>query len=118
MIASIAIILGFQLGGEIISRAWDLSLPGPVIGMVALVLACQWVPGLAERLRPVTSVLLANLSLLFVPAGVGVIGYVAVFRESGLALAVAIIASTALAIAAGALVFQAVARLTGSEDDD
>ena len=118
MIAAIAIILSFQLGGEILSRALNLSLPGPVLAMIVLVGACQMAPGLADRLRPVTSVLLANLSLLFVPAGVGVVGYVAVFREHGPGLALAIIVSTALAIAAGALAFELVARLTGSHDND
>ncbi|MFD1880135.1 CidA/LrgA family protein [Paracoccus pacificus] len=118
MIPAITIILCFQLGGEIASRALGLTLPGPVIGLVALVLACLAWPRLADMLRPATSVLLANLSLLFVPAGVGVVAHLDLIRSHGIGLAVAILGSTALAIAAGALVFVAVARLTGAEQDE
>ena len=116
MIAALALILGFQLVGEILSRLLDLPLPGPVVGLCLVVTACLCVPKLADLLRPVTQTLLAHLSLFFVPAGVGVVAHWSVIREYGLGLALAIIGSTILAIALGALAFSLVARWTGSED--
>lgn len=116
MIAALAIILGFQLVGEVASRGLGLPLPGPVVGLCLLVLCCLIRPALADRLRPVTQGLLAHLSLFFVPAGVGVVAHMDLIRQHGLGLAIAIAGSTVLAIAAGALVFVAVARLTGSVD--
>ena len=116
MIAALATILCFQLAGEILSRAAGLPVPGPVVGMVALVAACLARPALTERIRPVAQGLLANLSLFFVPAGVGVVAHVALIREQGAALALAIAVSTVLAIAVGALVFQWVARAAGAVD--
>lgn len=116
MIRVLALILTFQLGGEIASRALALPLPGPVVGLVVLVLACLLRPGLAEAIRPTAQGLLAHLSLLFVPAGVGVVAHWDVLQSHGLGLAVALMGSTALAIAAGALAFTAVARLTGTEE--
>ncbi|WP_304616823.1 CidA/LrgA family protein [Paracoccus sp. (in: a-proteobacteria)] len=116
MIRVLALILTFQLGGEIASRALALPLPGPVVGLVALVLACLLRPGLAEAIRPTAQGLLAHLSLFFVPAGVGVVAHWDVLQSHGLGLAVALMGSTALAIAAGALAFTAVARLTGTEE--
>lgn len=116
MIRVLALILTFQLGGEIASRALALPLPGPVVGLVALVLACLARPGLAEAIRPTAQGLLSHLSLFFVPAGVGVVAHWDVLQSHGLGLAVALMGSTALAIAAGALAFTAVARLTGTEE--
>lgn len=116
MIAALAMILGFQLVGEIASRALDLPLPGPVVGLCLLVAACLIRPSLADRLRAVTTGLLQHLSLFFVPAGVGIVAHLALIREHGIGLAVAIAGSTLLAIAAGALAFSAVARLTGTTD--
>lgn len=116
MIIALSLILAFQLVGEVLSRALDLPLPGPVVGLCLLVAACVLRPALADRLRPTAQGLLANLSLFFVPAGVGVVAHLPTLRDHGIGLAVAIMASTLLAIAAGALAFQAVARWTGSVD--
>lgn len=118
MIMSLAMILGFQLVGEVASRALDLPLPGPVVGLCLLVASCILRPALADRLRPVTMGMLQHLSLFFVPAGVGVIAHMALIREQGAALLLAILASTVLAIAVGAVVFERVARWTGSEDPE
>ncbi len=118
MVPALVIILGFQLTGEVVSRGLALTVPGPVLGMVALVLACALRPRLADLLRPVTQVLLSHLSLLFVPAGVGVIAHLDKLREYGLGVAVAIAVSTLLAIAAGAWAFVLVARWTGRTEDD
>ncbi|SDW46993.1 CidA/LrgA family protein [Paracoccus sanguinis] len=117
MVPALAIVLGFQLVGEVISRGLGLPLPGPVVGLVGLVVAFRLVPGLAERLRAVITGLLGHLSLFFVPAGVGVIAHLPILREQGLALGAAIVGSTLLALAAGAWAFVLVARLTGETDD-
>jgi putative effector of murein hydrolase LrgA (UPF0299 family) len=113
MIPPLLILLGFQLAGEVISRRLGLPFPGPVLGMAGLLLALRLVPGLEARMKPLASGLLANLSLLFVPAGVGVIGHLDELAANGLPLALALVGSTALAIAVGALVFRAVARAMG-----
>lgn len=117
MLHALTLILATQLGGEVVARSFSLPVPGPVLGMVALTIAFAALPKLREAVRPVAQGILGHLSLLFVPAGVGVIGNLQALQGMGLGLAVAIVGSTALAIAAGALTFAAVARLTGARDD-
>ncbi|AGT10333.1 CidA/LrgA family protein [Paracoccus aminophilus] len=117
MIPALALILCFQLLGETISRGLGLTLPGPVIGLVLLVVAGVLRPRLIEFLRPAASGLLANLSLFFVPAGVGIVAHLGQFRDHAFALGVALVVSTVLAIAAGALVFTWVAKLTGQSEE-
>lgn len=116
MISTLAIILSFQLIGEVISRALTLPLPGPVVGLILLVLTCILRPSIAAHIRGTTLGLLQHLSLFFVPAGVGIVAHRDLLREDGVALMLALMGSTVLAIAVGAWIFAAVARWTGSTD--
>lgn len=116
MIHALAIILAFQLAGEATSRALALPLPGPVLGMVLLFLALVASARLKALLRPTAEGILAHLSLLFVPAGVGVVGHLDRLGADGIGLAAALIGSTLAAIVVGALAFVAVARLMGQKD--
>lgn len=111
MIVHLATLLGFQLLGEVTSRSLGLPLPGPVIGMAALFVICLIWPKLAQTIAPTTTAMLAHLSLLFVPAGVGVVGHLDRLGSNGPALGVAIIGSTVIAIAAGALTFAGLQKL-------
>ncbi len=116
MIHALLAILAAQLAGETLSRTLALPIPGPVLGMILMVLALRYVPRFAELIRPVATGILGHLSLLFVPAGVGVVGHVGALGGQGPAILVALVVSTALSITAGALVFAAVARATGNTD--
>ncbi|HAV09530.1 MAG TPA: CidA/LrgA family protein [Rhodobacteraceae bacterium] len=113
MIPALVIILGCQLAGEVISRGLALPLPGPVLGMVFLVLGLGLWPALRDAVRPTAMGLLSHLSLLFVPAGVGVVAHLDLLTAQGPALALALIVSTLAAIAVGALTFKALARWMG-----
>lgn len=117
MIRALALILACQLAGEIASRGLGLPVPGPVLGLALLWGLMSASVTLADLVRPVGEGILRHLSLLFVPAGVGVVGHLDRLGPQALALGVAILVSTALAIAAGAGAFVLVARLTGAHDD-
>ncbi|MDD9708909.1 CidA/LrgA family protein [Seohaeicola sp. SP36] len=116
MILAVAILLICQLLGETLARGLGLPVPGPVLGMALLLLGCLVLPGMAARVMPTAQGLLSHLSLLFVPAGVGVISHLDVLGGSGPALLLVLVISTALALIAGVLTFVAVARLTGNAD--
>lgn len=116
MIRALAVILSFQLLGEAASRVLNLPLPGPVLAMIILFLALLASPALKALIRPVAQGILANLSLLFVPAGVGVVGHLDRLGADGIGLAAALIGSAVAAIAVGALSFVLVAHLIGQKD--
>ncbi|WP_071675464.1 CidA/LrgA family protein [Nioella nitratireducens] len=117
MIFHITVLLVFQLVGEVISRALFPVLPGPVLGMVLLLAAMALIPRLATAIKETATGLLGHLSLLFVPAGVGVIGHMDLLVAHGVAIFAALVLSTVLAIAVGALVFTGVAKAMGLADD-
>lgn len=116
MIHAITIILICQLAGETTARALGLPVPGPVLGMGLLLAGLAVSPRLQALVVPTGEAILRHLTLLFVPAGVGIVGHLDRLGAEFLPLMLALVVSTALAIAVGALVFVAVARAIGSED--
>ncbi|MCA0940341.1 CidA/LrgA family protein [Salipiger pacificus] len=118
IVSGIIVLLLFQLCGEVVSRIFALPLPGPVLAMVALVIGMALSERLLALVRPVASFLLQNLSLLFVPVGVGAVARLSDLSAHALAIGVSLIGSTLLAICVGALTFEHVARLTGNIDEE
>jgi putative effector of murein hydrolase LrgA (UPF0299 family) len=120
MLRAFAILLGCQLIGETLARALAVPMPGPVIGLVLLVMLLFAV----ERrhlvdsstvddtsLGKVSNGLLAVLGVLFVPAGVGVIQNLGVLGDYGAALAATLLVSTVLTLVVTVWVFAGVSRL-------
>ncbi|MDX1607566.1 MAG: CidA/LrgA family protein [Candidatus Competibacterales bacterium] len=113
MLESLAALLVFQLIGETLVQLGALPLPGPVLGMALLFLALAWRGAVPEPLRRVCLTLLAHLSLLFVPAGVGVILYLPRIAREWWVILVALVLSTLAAIAVTALVMAWLGRRSG-----
>ncbi len=122
MIRGFFALLVCQLVGEVLARSLALPAPGPVIGLALLTLTL-W---LWNRRKPFTDDqlqssdvgkaaggLLGALSLLFVPAGVGVVQYLGLLGEQGVALAASLVVSTVLTMLATVSVFLLVKRLMG-----
>ncbi len=110
MIAALTLLLVFQLVGEVIARAFTLPIPGPVIGMALLFIALLVRGGPNEHLRRTAGTLLQHLSLLFVPAGTGIVLYGDRLAAEWLPLVVALAGSTLLALAVTALVLHLLTR--------
>jgi holin-like protein len=73
-----------------------VPFPGPVAGMVILLLGLVAAGGPPEGLRRAGTGLLAYLPLFFVPAGVGLIAHGARLRADWLPILLAIVGSTLL----------------------
>ena len=124
MLRGVFILLAFQLAGEILARGLSLPAPGPVVGFALLVAALAiwsaWRPFDDEALASsdvgkAATGLLGVLSLLFVPAGVGVVQYLGLLREQGVALAVSLVVSALLTLLVTVGVFLLVKRVIGQK---
>lgn len=119
MIPALTLLLACQLAGELLARALHLPVPGPVIGL-ALLAAGLWIDASRRDAAPeaveqtnlghFATGLLANLGLLFVPAGVGVVQQLRVFGEHGMAIAVALFGSTVLTLLVTVAIFRLAKR--------
>ncbi len=109
----ITVLLAYQLVGEVISKGLELPLPGPAVGMGLLFVTLLIKGSLPEGLKKTSQGLLSHLSLLFVPAGVGVMMHMHLLANEWQAISVALVASTALTVLITAGVMIALTRLTG-----
>jgi len=94
------------LHGEVIVQFGGWPIPGPVIGLLLLFCALTMRGTLAEPLRDTANGILQHLSLLFVPAGVGVMVHFSRVSGEWLPILAATVVSTALAMGVSALVMQ------------
>ena len=121
MIIGLTVILLCQLLGEVVARGLGWPLPGPVLGMLFLLVflslrdsVTKKVPELGKTLDSTGKGLLAHLSLLFIPASVGVVQRLDVLADYGTGLAVALVVSTFVTLVVTVVTFVVVSRLSGS----
>lgn len=96
-------LLALQSLGELLSRGLALPFPGPVVGMVLLLVALQW-PLVREPVEACADFLLAHLSLLFVPVGVGVMTHLSLLGQYGGRMLLVLVLSTLIGLAVTVLV--------------
>jgi holin-like protein len=126
MIASLSLILLCQLIGEVIVRGLGLPMPGPVLGLLFLLLLLlardrfallATGPLSGGGVENASRVLLANLSLLFVPAGVGVVQKLDLLAEHGIAIIIVLAISVVVTLLATVATFVLASRLMTRGED-
>ena len=107
-------LLLLQSAGELLARGFSLPFPGPVIGMLLLLLALR-VPAVREPVAACASFLLSHLSLLFVPVGVGVMTHLGLVSQYGGRMLVVIVLSTWIGLTVTALTLHLVGRKSDAQ---
>lgn len=110
MLPQITLLLVCQLAGEVLVRLAGIPVPGPVVGMVLLLIILLARGGVPDALGQTAGGLLDHLSLLFVPAGAGIIVHLPLVAAEWPAIMTAVLASTALTIVVSAWIMAALAR--------
>lgn len=120
MIQGLAALLLFQSLGEAVAQLSGAPVPGPVIGLVALLAVLVWRQRRGREalasLEQAADGLLAHLSIFFIPAAVGVMLYWEPLAREGLAWLIALVASTVATIAVTAWFLRS--RLGGEAKDE
>lgn len=123
MLHSIFAIFLFQLVGEMVQKYFVLTVPGPVIGLVLLLLAMlvsdrignNPAAQLKQNLAVTAETLLGHLPLLFVPIGVGVVMHITLLEGQLAAVLGVIFIGTVLTVGFSALLME---KLQGRGDGD
>ncbi len=114
MLNAITLFVCCQFVGEVAARGLGLPLPGPVVGLLLLFAGLTLVyrrgRDLPVALRTTAQGLLGNLSLLFVPAGVGVMTQLDVLSANLVAVVVSILLSTLAGVVVTGWVMRRLAR--------
>lgn len=101
----LAWLLALQSIGELLARGLQLPFPGPVVGMILLLVALRS-PLVQAPVAACADFLLSHLSLLFVPVGVGVMTHLSLIGSYGLRILLALVISTWIGLAVTALVLR------------
>lgn len=99
MLKALTLIFTCQLVGELCAKGTGLPVPGPVLGMVILFLFFCLKRGIPPEIDAVGRGLMQNMSLLFVPAGAGVMVHFKLLGQDLLPIGFSLVAGTLITIA-------------------
>ena len=109
MLKSLTILLAFQALGELLSFSLFPSIPGPVLGLIALLAFFFIRGGVPADIESTANVFTANLGLLFVPAAVGVVVFWPVLAEFGVVILITLLVSVVVTLVGTAWVLDKLA---------
>lgn len=113
LIMGMSILLICQFLGELLARGLMLPVPGPVFGMLILLMGLMVRGKVPESLRVTGEGLLRYLTLLFVPAGVGLMVHFQLIGRDFWPILLTLVASTAITLAVTAWVLDRLNRRGG-----
>lgn len=97
MVGAAAVFIAYYLGLLIVSAA-SLPIPGPLLGLFLLLLALFCLPTLEHHVARAVTFPLKHMSLLFIPAVLGVTMYWGDIKTYALAIVIAIVVTTSLSL--------------------
>lgn len=115
-INGVTLLLIYQLIGEVTVLYLALPVPGPVIGLILLFLSLMIRGDSPSSLKQSSNTLLSHLSLLFVPAGVGMMVHLNLITEQWFPILLTLVLSTLITLAATAGTFWLSARWLSGRD--
>ena len=118
MLLAFAVLLVFQCLGEGLVFLFGWPVPGPVTGMLLLLAALLAFPRLQEVVEAGATELLRHLSLLFVPAGVGIVVAASSGAGQWLAIVASVVVSTLATMAVTALVLNLLMPRRAAVDEE
>ena len=118
MLRSIFVIFFFQLLGEFIKKFFEMRIPGPVIGLILLLVTLIFlkkfkktaIVNLKTDVINTSNYILSYLSLLFVPIGVGVVMHLSYLDNNLFRVLIIVFISTILTIAGTAFLMEKINR--------
>lgn len=118
MLRSIFVIFFFQLLGEFLKKFFEMRIPGPVIGLILLLVTLIFlkkfkktvINNLKADVINTSNYILSYLSLLFVPIGVGVVMHLSYLENNLFRVLIIVFISTILTIAGTAFLMEKINR--------
>jgi len=120
MLRSFFIILLYQLVGETIQKFFNIIIPGPVIGLVLLLITFIFIKKFKDKkvlqikkdVIKTGNIIVSHLSLLFIPIGVGVVMHISYLGENLFQVFAVIIIGTLLTVAFTAKIMELLNKIT------
>ena len=98
LLKEIALVLIIAMTGDSLARAFDIPIPGSVIGMLLLLIALSAGMIKIQSLEQISAFLLSNLAFFFIPAGVGLMNVMGTVQADLVKILAVVILSTILVL--------------------
>ncbi|MBL4900626.1 MAG: CidA/LrgA family protein [Colwellia sp.] len=102
----LTLLLVHQLLGEVLSRLLQIPIPGPVLGMLLLFLSLFFFNKINSTVNESSSAILSHLSLLFIPAGVGLMTHFSRLKQVWLPISMTLFLGAIISFVATAWLMQ------------
>lgn len=120
MLRSFFIILLYQLVGETIQKFFNIIIPGPVIGLLLLLITFIFIKKFKDKkvlqikkdVIKTGNIIVSHLSLLFIPIGVGVVMHISYLGENLFQVFAVIVIGTLLTVAFTAKIMELLNKIT------
>lgn len=120
MLRSFFIILLYQLVGETIKKFFNIIIPGPVIGLILLLITFIFIKKFKDKkvlqikkdVIKTGNIIVSHLSLLFIPIGVGVVMHISYLGENLFQVFAVIVIGTLLTVAFTAKIMELLNKIT------
>ena len=123
MLKSLFIIFSFQLFGEAIQKFFEINIPGPVIGLILLLLVFIFFlksptpyKKIKKEVSETSHQIINYLSLLFVPIGVGVVMHINYLGDNLFKILAIIVIGTLASLVFTAFVMEKIIKLEKKND--
>lgn len=110
MLYGLIVFLLFLLLGEFIAQLFSLPVPASVLGMLMLFITLVIRGGITSELKASSNGILPYLPLFIVPASVGIVNFMGLLEQEGLALLSAIVISLLVGIPVCGLLAQSLIK--------
>ena len=110
MLEEIARLFLCFAAGDVLARIGVLPCPGSVCGLVLLYLDLLVLGRVPAALGSLAASVLGLIGMLFVPAGVGVLAYLDLFRTQAIPIAAAVLGGTVVTLGTTAIAADRIAR--------
>ncbi|WP_435088280.1 CidA/LrgA family protein [Candidatus Pelagibacter bacterium nBUS_29] len=118
MLKSLFFIFSFQLFGEAIQKFFEINIPGPVIGLILLLLVFIFFlksptpyKKIKQEISETSHQIINYLSLLFVPIGVGVVMHINYLGDNLFKILAIIVIGTLASLVFTAFVMEKIIKL-------
>ena len=115
MLSGIVTLLLFTVMGNIISESLNLPVPGAVSGLILLMAFLQIRGETSEALEKVSQFCIRYLSVLFIPASVGIFFMTDLLAAQWLPISIALFIATPVSLLLTALFMQFLLKRFGKE---
>ena len=106
-------LAALSAAGTAVARAAHMPIPGPVVGLVGLLMMLGVLGRVPRGLRLASELLIRHLNLFYIPAAVGVMAHVGLLRADVAAILLALLPGTWIALGAAAAMFRTASRRQG-----